>query len=949
MTLARDRLASAVRVALSLGLFAHLGTAPAQDAVVVTGSNIPRTDAHSASPLTVLDRASIARSGKLTLGDLLQDLPAMSGPLTNPRVNIGGGTGASNVSLHGLGGARTLLLVNGHRVLNADLNAIPANAVERIEVLGSGAAAVYGSDAVAGVVNCILRADYQGAEFATQFGISDHNDAPRRGYQFVFGQSTDKGSILAGVGYNQFDAVLAGNRKFSRNAIYYYYGAGHISPGSSHTPTGQVQLPPSLKAIFGCDRVTLRQLGLSGASLADYKCYTAADAYNFQANGNFDLTPQERSNAFLVGNYKLSDAVQAYVEFYHDKTNAASSLPAQLADTLTTPFQISADSYYNPFGVAFGGSSNRFKTRTIGNGNRVTSNVTQTDQLTSGLRGSFGDSWQWNLYFNYGHFARLTHTNGYVNVNRLGAALGPSYQDVAGNIVCGTPATGPIAGCTPVDLFNILDPGTIAALDRTGGNTFTNIVGLQRSEVAEINGDVMELPAGSAKLAAGVSHRRESLRTNRDATEIPDASGNCDIGLDGTGFGGTGCVASLDGAYSVREVYAEVLLPLLKDLPFARALNLDVAARHSHYSSFGSTNNASIAIEWRASEELSLRASVADVFRVPSITELYHGSTLTFASINDPCFSVSSPHVGCQYLPPGGLPRYPDIPYVSGMNSGAATAGLLLRPEHGRSFNYSAAYDSQRIPGLALNIDLWRVQMRDLIRQVSAQDVVDECFYAGDSALCPLIHRYPDGFSQGFLETVQTPYANLGTLDAAGVDLGGTYRIPETRLGGFSLGLRATYLDRYDINYAPGLPNRLTRELAGHYTTPADPIPNANFARWRALASVDWNFARWSAAWTAKYIGHFTVGYANLLYSESACLDYAPPGCEFKYGASVYHNVTAGYGIEPINAHIDVGIDNVFDKQPQILYLNNAPNGNVDVNTFDTVGRFYWARLSLKF
>src|SRR6185436_13469324 len=185
------------------------------ETITVTGSNIRRVDIETSNPVLTIDRAAIQKSGKLTLGDLVQQLPAVTGPNTNPQVNNGGGTGFSSIGLRGLGSPRTLVLINGHRYLTGDPNAIPANMVERIEVLTDGASSVYGSDAVAGVVNFILRSDYQGAEFSANYGISDHDDGQRQGYHFVFGQTTDKGSIMAGVDYNKFDSVLASNRKFS--------------------------------------------------------------------------------------------------------------------------------------------------------------------------------------------------------------------------------------------------------------------------------------------------------------------------------------------------------------------------------------------------------------------------------------------------------------------------------------------------------------------------------------------------------------------------------------------------------------------------------------------------------------------------------------------------------------------------------------------------------------
>ena len=236
------------------------------ETITVTGSNIRRVDIETSNPVITIDRAAIQKTGKLTLGDLVQQLPAVTGPNINPQVNNSGGTGSSSIGLRGLGSPRTLVLINGHRFLSGDPNSIPANMVERIEVLTDGASSVYGSDAVAGVVNFILRSDYQGAEFSTNYGISDKDDGESQGYQFTFGQSSDKGSIMAGISYNKTEQVLAGHRDFSKNSVS-LYGTNGLSPygqtygqqvptgsigGSTSSPFGHVQTPTAFRDIYPC-------------------------------------------------------------------------------------------------------------------------------------------------------------------------------------------------------------------------------------------------------------------------------------------------------------------------------------------------------------------------------------------------------------------------------------------------------------------------------------------------------------------------------------------------------------------------------------------------------------------------------------------------------------------------------------------------------------------------
>jgi len=962
MRLDANKLSSAVRLALSLGVAATagvLGTAQAQTAadnstdqksqsletIVVTGSNIRRVDIETANPIVTIDKAAIQQSGKLTLGDLVQDLPAVTGPVTNPRVNNGGGTGFSSISLRGLGSARTLILVDGHRYLYGDVNAIPADAIERIEVLTDGASSVYGSDAVGGVVNFILRSNYQGAEFSADYGISDRDDGQRQGYHFIFGQTTDKGSIMAGVDYNKFESVLAANRDFSKNAIYYYYGTAHVAGGSSRTPTGNIQLPANLKAQFNCDkggdRVTLKSLGSPGTSISDYKCYTPADGYNFQAHGNVELTPQERSNAFVVGSYKLTDSIETYMEFFHNKTQSASQIAPQPIDTSGSPLVISKDNYYNPFGVDFANGANQLKTRSVGNGNRVSNFSTTVDQFTAGFKGTFGDSsWQWNAYFNYGHFNQLEHTSGFINLKKIGAGLGPSFLNAQGVVQCGTAANPvPLSDCTPINFFAITDPNTIAALNAASGNTFQDTVYVERSAVAEANGSLFDLPAGTVQLAVGASYRKQFGQSIPDAIAVPDAALICDIG--------TGCVSAASGGYNVKEAYGELLIPLLKDVPFANALNLTLGDRYSKYSDFGSTNNTKFAIEYRPIEDLLLRGTVSSVFRAPTISDLFQGATSDAPQAVDPCYGLVGTNAACVGVPGDGSFKKPPgaVSQVNAAQSGSVVAGIPLGAESGKSFDYGFVYDPHWIAGLSVSIDLWRVYLNNEISRVTAQDALNLCYLSNGGPFCTLIHRTPSGPNAGRLSFIQEPKANLGRLDAKGADLAFRYRLPETAFGNFSVNFQTTYLDRYADDPAPGTPGDFAHEYAGHYSSPL----SANFSRWKALSVLNWNLGPWSAAWTARYVGNYTVGYANEAYGQSACQSNSPPGCELHYGASVYHAITAGYNIEPLNTRVDLGIDNLSDKAPAIIYLNNTVNGNVDANTFDTIGRFYWARVTVKF
>ena len=929
---------------------------PKLETIEVTGSNIRRVDIETANPVVTIDKAAIQRSGKQTLGDLIQDLPAITGQQATPRMNNGGGSGAAGVSLRGLGAARTLLLVDGHRINNGDVNSIPANLVERIEVLTDGASATYGSDAIGGVVNLILRKNYQGADFSADYGISDHDDGERQGYHFSFGQTSDKGSIMAGVDYNKQEPVPASNRKFSDHAVYYQYGKPFVAGGSSANPNGFIVLPANLKAQFGCASVTRKQ-GAVGTSLSDYRCYTAADGFNFQAVGNVLLIKQERASAFVVGNYKLTDSIETYLEIYHNKTVSNSALAPYPADTRASPFTISGQSYYNPFGADLTGTATRFRARLTSLGNRETHFATTSDQAIAGLRGTFGDtSWQWDGNFDFGHTQQLSLTSGFLNVSKLNAGAGPSYNaGTAANpkIVCGTdPAkggSGPIAGYNPFNFLNIFDPNTIAALQAAGSNPFVNTLTSEKSVNLSTNGTLFTLPAGGVQLALRGSYRKEYSNTQVDSILVPDSAGNCDIG--------SGCSSPLQGGYNVKEVYGEVLIPLLKDVPFASTLNLTLGDRYSKYNNFGSTNNWKGAIEYRPIEDLLLRGTVSKVFRAPTVSNIFAGFASDAPQLIDPCdgldaaglasHSAVCKGIGAAQLSADGKFHYPigGNGQFSGVTSGSQLAGVDLKPEFGKSFDFGFVYDPHWLPGLSVSTDLWRVYLNNNINRISAANSVNLCYLGGTNvtSTCNFIARDP---TTGQIASIAEPTGNLGRLDVSGVDLAASYRLPETAFGNFTLNFQTTYLARYSDDPAPGTGD-LVQQFAGHYSTGGSAITFANFSRWKALASLTWRMGAFDASITSKYFGKYTVGYANPAYNISA--DRYIPAVELKYGASVYNNVQVGYNIEPINTRIDLGIDNVGNKQPAQVYNNNSLNGNVDVNTFDTVGRFYFARVSVKF
>ena len=578
-----NHLSLAVRLALTAGILAAASVAQAQtpqadnppssdqatppskskaktlQAVVVTGSLIRRVDAETASPVVTLDRATISNSGKPVLGDVLQQMPSISGNATNPQNNSNGGgvasplleagDGASRVSLRGLGINRTLVLVNGQRMANPDINLIPPEMIDRVDVLAEGASTVYGSDAIGGVVNFILRKDFKGAQFSLNDGISSHGDAQRRGFNLTAGATGDNFSIAAGLDYNKYDETLAARRKFSKQQLYLSSGSV-VAAGSSSIPTGRIQLPAAIASQYGCPinssgtgTVTLAQG--DGSSQADYRCRLASDTFNYAAL-NYIQTAQKRTNGFVLGSYNFTDSLTGFVDaFYNHTVSSGQDAPSPVGtgDGLI----ISSSNPINPFGVTFSqnpvpgdpNSGYNFQTRLTGAGTRVHSYTTDTGQINAGLRGNFGQesSWIWDASVNYSHTKRDQRDTNEVDIPALQAAV-----DAGANI------------------FNQADP-SVGSLLSAGVKTPIYVF-TQSTKQAQVDasGDLWDLPAGTMQLSVGALYRKQFMNyTVSDFAVLDPVTTTCQILQEACGSPGR-------GSYDVKEVFAEPLIPLVSDV-----------------------------------------------------------------------------------------------------------------------------------------------------------------------------------------------------------------------------------------------------------------------------------------------------------------------------------------------------------------------------------------------
>ncbi|HKU79511.1 MAG TPA: TonB-dependent receptor, partial [Rhodanobacteraceae bacterium] len=925
------RLSLAVRVGLTAGLVAAAGLAqaqqPSQDqgnnkdqpktlqTVVVTGSLIRRVDTETASPVTIIDRQNITSSGKPTLGDVLQQMPSVAGAATNPQNNSNGGgvasplteggDGASRVSLRGLGTGRTLVLIDGQRMLNADMNLVPQNMVQRIDVLAEGASTTYGSDAVGGVVNIILRHDFDGAEVSVNSGISGHGDGQRHGLSLTMGHTGDRYNIVGGLDYNKYNAVPNSRRDFAAHQLYLTDGQVSVA-GSSSIPNGRMQLPGSYAAQYGCTPdstnhiVVTRDTG-DGTTLGDYRCRTSSDTFNYAAY-NYIQVQQQRTDGFALGSYNLTDNITAFIDAFYNHTESAgqdASIPVGTGDGLVIP----ATAPFNPFGVTFSpnpipGDPNSgyvYQTRLTGVGTRIHPYTTSTGQLIAGLRGAVGQSsWNWNVAVDYGHTSRTQTDENELYIPALQAAIdaGANIFDQANNGAA-------------------LGAGAVDAIYRKRE--------ILRQISAGANGNVFSLPAGDVQLAVGALYRKQSMNYTINPLALLDpVTGFCQISQEACGSPGS-------GNDSVKEAFAETLIPLLKEVPGAYSLNVDVGVRYSDYNSAGSTTNGKVAIEWRPIQDLLVRGTISQVFRAPNLDQLYDGRSLIQPALNDPCAHRSAAElaqhpIACQFVPPdwpGNSPAQVNTYY-----SGANVVGGNLKPEHGKSVDFGLVYNPSWAPGLNTSVDFWHIYLYDTLVAIDGRTVVDACFNNGASPFCSFIHRYDNTTQQpGQVFYIDTPVVNLGSLSTSGIDFTANYKLPHFDFGGFNpgdfkLGLATSYVSTFNNNKTPGLPGSTVDKLAGTWNAQF-----GNVSRWRATASLNWNRGDWDAQWRTRYISGVTALNAD-----------AATGADLPVASVVYNDVQFGVAVPGIHTRFDVGVDNLFDKRPPLIYQNGQ--GNTDSATY---------------
>ena len=914
------------------------------DKVEVTGSRIKRTDVETSQPVFSLTREDIQAQGLTSIGDVIQNLTS-NGTALNTTYN-NGGNGETRVSLRNLGSNRTLVLVNGRRWVAGtglggatDLNTIPTAAVERIEVLKDGASAIYGSDAIAGVVNVILRTDFDGAEANAYYGQFSQGDGAKESYDITIGSSGERFSAMFGAGYVKEDPVMAGDREISAVPVF---GTG-VSLGSTTTPNGRFALCSGTFSPGACSVGETRPNGTAGqftyepgSTPANWRNFSVAnDIYNF-APDNYLVTPQERKSIFGQASFDITDNVRFTTTATYNNRRSEQLLAAMPIVLGTGPgagvqartISISPNSIYNPFGQTV----SRIQRRAVETGGRSFNQNVDTFGFVGALEGNFEFAdryFSWDVGYSYGRNDQNDTTNGLFNILALRNALGPSFRDAAGVARCGT-VGNVIEGCVPLNLLGGV--GSITP-DMLAYSTFVAHDEYQytmKQWFANLSGEIVELPGGMLAFAAGLEHRSES------GYDSPDAlinSGNT------TGNARTATA----GSYKLDEAYLELSAPLLRDVFLARELELSLATRYSDYDTFGDTLNSKFGFKWKPIEDLLVRGSWAEGFRAPSISELYSGVADSFASISDPCSTTfggrynvltAEQRARCtaQGVPAGG--------YDQGNSQIRISVGgnPNLLPETSTSKTLGLVWSPSFISGFDVSLDWWNITIENGIITRSGQFILDSCIEEGNPLACSLYTRS----STGAIDNLLSSGLNSAEIEAEGYDLTLNYRLPDTRFGSFSFSWDNTYYSSYEED-------RNGDNLVGEY------FDGSNNWRIRSNLLARWEQGDWGATYAARYYSrqeetcpfyYNDYGFGELC--SDAIVDgdgLVQEGSQNKIGAATYHDISV-YWKAPWNAKITLGVNNAFDKTPPTSYVTFA---NTFDPSYDINGRFIYMQYNQKF
>ena len=969
------------------------------ETVVVTGSRIPQVGIYSSSPVTQVNQQEIKYEGTTNVETLLNNLPSAFADFGSNESN--GATGTATVNLRDLGAARTLVLIDGKRMMPGDvadpvpdLNQIPAALVERVEVVTGGASAVYGSDAVAGVVNFILRKDFEGVEFDGQYTGYQHNNdntfargiiaqglggnpanvIPQAPDSIWDGDTVDlngimgvnspdgKGNVTLYGGFRHLNAVTENTRDFSNCATVTTGSGSFICVGSSTTAKtvgGNTAGGRFISLDSGsCTNCTINPT--SGA----LEGYTGGDSFNF-APYNYLQRPDQRYTMGAMGHYEFNKAIDVYASLMvMDDHTVAQIAPSGLffgtiAQTNCDNPLLTAQEVQEFCTSATNVQKPGFATMLIGRRN-VEGGPRQDDlrhssyRMVVGVKGDLGGGWAYDAFAQYGTTIYQEEYLNDMSISRIQKSLLVNPDGHCASVDDGSDTT-----CVPWNIWqpNGVTQAAINYLDTPGmaeGSTQEWVAG------ASLTGDLGEWGIQSpwakspVAVAIGTEYRQEELDRREDAEFT---SGD----LAGQG----GPTLGVGGGYNLEEGYAEVRVPLVSDAPFFEDLSVNGGYRYSSYNLAGAVSSYKYGAEWQPIDDFRIRASYQRAVRAPNVIELFTPQSLGLWDGQDPCAGTAPTFTAAQCANTGVTAgEYGHIlQCISGQCGGFFGGNLTLKPETSSTTEVGLVLTPTFLQGFNATIDYFDISVKGAIGVIPPAVTLTNCANTGDPFYCDLIHRSPGpgqfkgalfgtGPNAGFVTATNL---NTGSFKTSGVDFEANY---STQLedwgmgasGGLAFAFLGTYTQSFKVTPLPGAHEYDCAGLFG--LTCGTPIPT-----WRHRLRVTWT-SPWdfdlSMAWRHMSSVSFDAN-TNDPTLSGPCGGPCGDLSDAKISAYDYIDLAGDYTVrEGISIH--AGVNNLFDKDPPILDSNGLGvagppfgNGNTYPGVYDSLGRTIFVGVTVKY
>jgi len=924
----------------SLGLFIPGSAVLAADKeeMLITGSRIPQGDKESINPISVLTEEDFKVTGKVTIEDFLQQLPQVFGGDYGSGVN-NANPGLATASLRGLGPNRTLVLINGHRPAPVstngfvDLNMIPGSIVERVEVVRDGASTIYGSDAIAGVINIITKKEFEGVQFDAQWGQSDKSDGDELNLAMTLGGASDRGNFVITAQYTERKAVRQGDRGFSECP----FGEELVGGVNTRNCVGSgTTYPADIFPSVGPEADTNWIVDPANGQLREF---TSADTFNY-ATTSYMVTPQEVYSIYGYGDFNI---VEEGSSFSSVNTSLMVNFANRQSEQLMAPEgtfwapEISIDHPNNPFGNALcAGNADCSQPQSVFMARRLRETpgrgFTQdasSFQIIPGIDGIFSNDWAWDVSYSYGHYTDAQRDLDRGNRPRIDLLLDPAGCAADGDCTAAATADG---GPGYWDPFS---RDTLTPAMQNYALVDPNQIEKSTLKVFEANliGDipVFELPGGAFGWSAGYQRRSEKSEV------LPDAAA-----LLGQVFNVAGEVTK--GEYTVDEVYGEIRAPILQGAPFAEALTVTASARWSDYDFLSSSDtNWKFGAEWAPITALRFRGTVSEGFRAPNIDELYAPVEQTASNYNDPCVNYGALGGGvvADNCASEGLP--PDFSLTSTQAFGNIGGNENLEPETSDNWSVGMVIAPESIPTFTITLDWFNIKIDNAIGTAGTDNIITGCYNSVgfSSPLCALIEGpaavdespHPTSPYRNVLGNISgqsLQNANLGTFETSGLDFTVNYGL-DTDIGIWDFGVTGTYLSKYEFQAFQGGP---VLEMDGNFgIDPYQGDASATFPEWKTNMTVGFSQSNWGI----NYLGRWMSSTDDLNATVANLVN--------KADSVFYHDLQGYYDWRGMT--LTLGAINLTDETPP--YVTNYDDMNTIHFSYDTMGRQYYGRISKKF